>query len=253
MIRRLYCACIGAALLHAGSAVFAQGAPRSYAVLSEMAREVMVTNFQESTGTRLGANLTTRIPIPEGALDKVALVTAKQNIEKLAKGAPVWLVAPLDTDLFDARAVYTEGTTLKVPDDLAAALKEHGSTHLLLFTRLRDEANLRAQNARVGTGLIEGPGFYIDRHTKMTNLDTLTTTAGFIAPYLYMRATLLDARTGVILATRRVVEGEVLSASVAEQSGDPWSVMTPTEKVAQISAMIKREVDKAVPALLAVR
>jgi len=229
----------------------AQSGTRSYAVVSEIAREVFVTTFQESTGTRLGANLTPRLPIADGALEKVSLVAARSAITAADQGAPIWLIAPLETDLFDARAAYVEGTKVKLPDDLAAEMKQRGTTHLFIFSRLRDEANLRARNARLGTGQIEGLGFYIDPHAMMTNSDTLVTTKGFIAPYLYARATLVDARTGTILRMRRIVEGQVIAAERAEQGSDPWNVMTPADKVRLLSTLIQRQVGEAVPALLA--
>ena len=228
----------------------AQGAPHAYAVVSEFGRDIVITVGQTQTGTRLEANAAERLPVSNGAYDKVALISAKQALEKADAGAKVWLVAPLDVDLFNARGAYAEGSTVNVPADLAAALKERGSSHLLLFTRLRDEASLRAGNEHVGSGQIEGVGFYIDRWLKVKNLDTLTESTGFIAPYLYIRATLIDARSAKVLATRRVTAGTMVPADRPDQSGDPWALMSSQEKVGHLSALIRTEVGAAVPALL---
>ncbi len=228
----------------------AQEARRSYAVVSEIAREVQVTIFQEATGTRLGNNIVQRLPIGEGALDKVALVSAKGALGKADPGAPVWLIAPLDTDLFEWQQPYVEGSKVKLPDDLAAEMSRRGTTHLLLFTRLRDAANLRARTARLGTGPLEGVGFYVDKQTEMKNADTLVNSVGFIAPYLYARATLIDARTGTVLKMRRMAEGEVIAASRPEQSGDPWNMMTAGEKVRHLGNMIDQRIAESVAALV---
>jgi hypothetical protein len=247
MKKRMFMA-LAAAILALPAA--AQETKRSYAVLSEIAREVQVTIFQEATGTRLGNNIVQRLPIAAGALDKVALVSAKTALGKADAGAPVWLIAPLDTDLFEWQLPFVEGTKVKLPDDLAAEMAQRGTTHLLLFTRLRDAANLRSVNARLGTGQLEGIGFYVDKQTEIKNVDTLVNSVGFIAPYMYVRATLVDARTGTVLKMRRIAEGDVIAAARPDQSGDPWNVMTPNDKVRHLGTMIDRQVADAVAALV---
>ncbi len=247
MKRRILLALLAAAC--AGPAAAQDARPRSYAVLSEIGRDVQVTFFQESTGTRLNNNIVQRLPVTEGALDKVALVSAKTALGKADAGAPVWLIAPLDTDLFEWQMPFVEGAKLRMPDDLAAEMGKRGTTHLLLFTRLRDAANLRAKSARLGTGPLEGIGFYVDKQTEMKNVDTLVNSVGFIAPYMYVRATLIDARTGTVLKMRRITEGQVIAAARPDQSGDPWNMMTPTEKVRHLGTMIDQQVGEAVAAL----
>lgn len=248
MKKRIFLALLAAAACVAPAA--AQDAkPRSYAVLAEIGREVQVTLFQEATGTRLGNNIVQRLPVTEGVLDKVALVSAKSALGKADPGAPVWLIAPLDSDLFEWQLPFVEGAKVKMPDDLAAEMARRGTTHLLLFTRLRDAANLRAANARIGTGQLEGVGFYVDKQTEMKNNNTLVNSVGFIAPYMYVRATLVDARTGTIVKMRRIAEGQVIAAARPDQSGDPWNVMTPAEKVRHLGTMIDQQVGEAVAAL----
>ena len=229
----------------------AQGAPHAYAVVSEFGRDIVITVGQTQTGTRLEANAAERLPVSNGAYDKVALISAKQALEKADAGAKVWLVAPTDGDLFDARGIYSEGSAVTIPDDLAAAMKERGSTHLLLLSRLRGEARFRTSNGSVGTGLIEGLGYYIDRETPMRNQETLVDSVGFVAPYLYMRATLVDVASGKVVATRRVNEGDVSVIRGASQVGNVWNTITPDRKLAILRDLVKTEVGKVVPLLLA--
>jgi hypothetical protein len=239
------------ALLTLPIAVAAQGAPRSYAVVSEFARDIRVTIFAPTIGTRFDTNREERMAVQGGALDKLALARANQEIAAADPGAKVWLLSPLDTDLLDARADFSEGALVKLPSDLADAMKQRGSTHLLVFTRHRGEAALKTRNSTVGSGQLEGAGFYVDRATPMENLETLTTTVGFIAPYLYFRASLIDAGTGKVLRSRRIVASSTVAARQAERGSDPWNLMTMDEKVRVLSQMIIDEVGKAVPALLA--
>jgi len=245
---------VGLLLATATAAASAQTAPRSYAVISEFAREINVVTFQESTGSRLNNNLRTSMPMPGGALDKVALVAARQAIQKTEAGAGVWLVAPLDSDLFAPTQVFSEGGVLKLPDDVSGEMKTRGHTHLVLLTRLRAEADLKALDGRLGTGTLEGLGFYLDRVAAMRNANTGQSTTGFLAPYLHARAVLVDAANGRIVGVRNIRQSHVYVNTRTDVSGtDPWEGMKPDEKVRYLAEMINREVAAALPALLASR
>lgn len=240
------------ALAAAAGLASGQTAPRSYAVVSEFAREINVVTFQTSTGTRLNNNLRSSLPMPNGALDKVALVAARQAIQKAEPGAGVWLIAPLDGDLFAATQVFSEGNTLKLPDDVADEMKKRGHSHLILLTRLRAEAELKAVRTSEGTGMLEGLGFFVDRITEGKNVDTGEWNTGFLAPYLHARAVLVEAASGRIVAIQRIKYSVVYANTRADvKSTDPWDVMKPDEKVRYLATTIEREIGTAVPALLA--
>jgi hypothetical protein len=248
----LWSGLVGLASLTSAGVASAQGAPRSFAVYSEVAREISVVTFQEATGSRLDTNLVTRIPIPKAALDQTVQVLARQEVGKTDPGGKSWLIAPLDSDLFDARGAYVEGSTVTLPADLKAAMKERGLSHLLLFTRYRSDAALKAVNGMVGTGQLEGLGFYIDRQSPIKVKDSRMEGVGFLAPYLYVRVTLIDGATGRVLRSRRVVEGHVIAnARPQGTAADPWEVMTPVEKVQRLSDMIMVEIGKVLPEVLA--
>jgi len=69
--------CWAALLMSAvASASWAQGAPRAYAVVSEVARQVRVS-YQPSVGKLGNNNRVQKIDVPDGALDKVFLLSAQ--------------------------------------------------------------------------------------------------------------------------------------------------------------------------------
>lgn len=242
-----------AALAIAPWAAHAQGTPRSYAIVSEFARDIRVVFFQESTGTRTRANREDRIPIDGNAFDKFAQAIAQDAIREADPGATVWPVAPLNVDLMSGRDTFAEGSTVTLPGELAAALRERGSTHLVTLTRLRDAANLRAAHGRLGDGPLEGLGFYIDRHQPMMSTETLVSSKGFLAPFLYVRATLIELPSGRVARMRRHAEGVVLAAEKADQAGDPWNVMPADRKLAVLSDMVRQDVGRLVRELVATR
>ena len=237
------------ALMGAAAAV-AQPAPRSYAVISEIARELSVVGFQESTGTRLDPNLRQKIKVPEGALDKVALATAQLAVKTAAPAATVWLIAPADTDFFDGLQNATVGDTVRMPDDLATALKENRSTHLLLFTRHRASAQFRFTNMRDGEGPLQGLGLYVDRSLKVHDPDIRQSGVGYLAPFAHFRATLIDAGTARIVGTETVRASQVFAASQAS-SGNPWEALSAAQKMTALSNIIQAEVKRVVPLLVA--
>jgi hypothetical protein len=241
------------AMLTLPLAAAAQGAPRSFAVISEFGREIRVTAFAPTTGSRLDTNQEHRLETVDGAPDKLALMQARKVIAATEAGAKVWLLAPLDTDLLDARGDFAEGSIVTLPADLADAMKQHGSTHLIAFTRYRGDAAIRVDNDTLGTGKFEGPGFYVDPHTLIEDTRTLHTTRGFLALYLYIHASLIDAGSGKVLRSHRIVATRLHSAQRPEDTGDPWNLLSTDEKLREISQMIIDEVGKAVPLLLAAR
>ncbi|MDP2004201.1 MAG: hypothetical protein Q8K45_00855 [Rubrivivax sp.] len=243
----------GPVLLALASSVTAQSSPRAYAVVSEVAREVSVVIYQESTGSLIGNNMRQRIAVPEDALDKVVLVGARQALQKAEPGARIWLIAPTDTELFEGLQNATEGERVAIPADLAAALRQNGSTHLLLFTRYRSDAQLRGYKTMFGSGRLEGLGFYVDRHTPGYIPETGDHIKGFLAPYTYFRATLIDAATAKVLHTRTIAKGVAVSSSETTAGKHAWDVWTPAQKMTSLRDMLMAEVAQVVAELAAAR
>ncbi len=221
------------------------------AIYSQLAREVSVTQFQESTGSRLDNNKRQRIPVPDGAFDKAVVVLAGQALRLAMPMVNPWLVAPTDQDLFDSLQTTSDGAQVNIPDDMMAALRERGAAQLIVFTPYRAQASLRAKFSREGTGQLEGLGFFVDMHTPTRNVDTNQVGKGYLAPYVHYRGTLIDVATRRVLRTRTTTEGFILSAADSKGSAHPWDVMTASEKMNTLRDMLKTEIGLTVPALLA--
>ncbi len=244
---------LGAVLLAAASAAGAQPAARSYAVISEIAREVSVVSFQESTGTNLIRNQRQPIPVPDDALDKVALLTTQQALQAAAPGAKVWLLAPSDTNFFEWQQNIAEKGVLRLPADLAAALKENKSTHLLLFTRFRAPAQFHFRDWTSGTGTVDGLGFYVDRQTRVIDFEkSARSGVGFLAPFAYFRLTLLDSSTGQVLKTEIARVSEIYTPGEGKDgSVNPWEALTSSEKMKRLAEILRSEVARLVPLMMA--
>lgn len=244
-----------ALLIGVGAGAQTSGAPitplPTIAIYSQLAREVSVTQFQESTGSRLDNNKRQRIPVPDGAFDKAVVVLAGQALRRAMPMVNPWLVAPTDEDLFDSLQTTSDGAQVNIPEDMMAALRERGAAQLILFTRYRAQASLRALFSREGTGQLEGLGYFVDMHTPTKNVDTNQVGMGYLAPYVHYRGTLIDVATRRVLRTRTTTEGFILSAADSKGSAHPWDVMTASEKMNTLRDMLTKEIGLTVPALLA--
>ncbi len=224
--------------------------PRAYAVVSEIARHVNLVSFKENTGSRLDSNVRQRLAVPDGALDKVILLTAQKALKLADSRADIWLLAPADSDFFGLQQI-SQGSAMKIPADLLAALRERKSTHLLIFTPYRAEADLQFLNSREGTGSLEGLGFYVDHQTPVHSVAERETSRGYLAVYAHFRATLVDVATQQVTASSASTANRITTTAGAPSgSVNPWDSLTSTQKMAQLRDLAMGEVDRMVPELV---
>jgi hypothetical protein len=249
--RTLSIAAVAAAVLPA--AAVAQSAQRSYAVVSEIARDVQAIIFvEQGTGTRLQRYQRESLGVPAGTMDKLALLATQSNLKTAAPSANVWLLAPADTDFFEGGLETVAGRTVKLPNDLADAFKQNKTTHLLLFTRHKAQAEFRFDNSTEGDTTLEGIGFFVERATRVINRETSTSGIGFLAPFVYFRATLIEVATGKVLKTETARASRVYGAGDAKGGvAVPWQALTPEEKMSTLREMLEGEVKRVVPLLVA--
>jgi hypothetical protein len=235
------------------AATLAQSGPRSYAVISEIARDVHAIIYAEQgTGTRLQRYQRESLGVPAGTMDKVALLAAQTNLKAASPGAKAWLLAPADSDFFEGGLETATGRTVKLPDDLADAFKQNKTTHLLLFTRHKALAQFRFDNAVEGDTNLEGIGFFVERATRVINRETSTSGIGFLAPFVYFRASLIEVATGKVLKTETARASRVYGAGDSKSGvAVPWQALTPEEKMTVLREMLEAEVKRVVPLLTA--
>lgn len=227
--------------------------PRSYAVVSEVARQVSVVSFQEGSGSRFNNNIRQRIDVPDGALDKVFLLGAQKALRQETAAGDIWLLAPSDSDFFGFVQV-AQGDAIKIPDDLLAALRERRSSHLLVFTRHRADADLRFLSSSDGTGSLDGLGYYVDHQTRVRDVSSGEIVKGYLASFAHFRATLVEVATQRVVATSASTANLITSVAGSKSgSTHPWNSLTSAQKMTQLRELIEREVERMVPELTAVK
>ncbi len=221
-----------------------------YAVLSLIGDQLLVVEREMATGSRLDRNKRTFIAIAGHAVDREALFAVEDALKRHDGAARVVLLAARAPELFTAQA-----RVLDAGGDLAAllpavmrALAGSDATHLVLVTKYRYQAQLRVRSGYIGAGFLEGVGFYLDPSTRLEDPATGEVSEGFVAPFAYFRLALID------LATGRVVRDEAIRASATASRQDaltPWQSLSAEQKERMLASLIRGEIARVMPALLA--
>jgi hypothetical protein len=223
---------------------------RKYAVLSLIGDALSVVTYQPRTGSLGDAHRREAIPVPDAVLDKAALLAAETELRKISAKASVVLLAPTSKALYTEQDALFAGSRLAVPDALAAILDGSGATHLVLLTKHRGDARMPTTIGNVGAGKLEGLGFYVDHHRTMRRSDTGEVGTGFLAPFAYIRFSLVDVATRAVLREEIAMASWLYSAAYSSTNADPWDALTPAQKVGVIRRTVVSEVARAVPVLV---
>jgi hypothetical protein len=244
MIRRRTAAQLMLAGL-ASSTAWAQDRP-VIGIVSLVGDFLTVTGFESTTGSRLALNQTERIDLVDDSLERTVLRAAMKAVQEKGQAKAV----PL---LINDGAIYRDQKRLgqddeaTIPASLLQTLKGQGATRLLVVTKWRGDARMQAADSTLGTGTVEGLGFYVDRVTTLRLTETSKTAVGYIAPHAYLHVALIDVATRKVLGARRLTASRVISASQTDADGaDPWGILDTAGKMAELKSLI----DKGLPGLV---
>jgi hypothetical protein len=224
-------------------------AERTYAVLSFVGDRLLITQAVAETGTRVDRNVRQYAATGSDALDKVALRAVKAGVVRVDAGAKVETLSVSNSRFYGAaNAAMEQGGIGALVTMLRPDLRDIPATHWILVTKHRGDARVPLREGTIGSGQMEGLGFYIDRFRRVQLVDTGEGAEGVLAPFAYLHFTLVDAASGAVLRELN----ETMSTTVARQSAThPWDTLTADEKVAYLERLIRRAADDAVPKLLA--
>jgi hypothetical protein len=102
----------------------------------------------------------------------------------------------------------------------------------------------------MGSGHLEGLGFYLDREQKLRRSDTGQLGVGFLAPYAYIKLLLIDLSSGQVEREHAIAASRTISAARNKDGFDPWQSLDAAQKLAAINGLMRGEFKKAMPELL---
>ncbi|MGE5094097.1 MAG: hypothetical protein ACM3SO_03105 [Betaproteobacteria bacterium] len=225
---------------------------RHYAILSLVGDRLLVVTREMSTGSRLDRNTREYVRMPDNSLDRSMVVAIDEAIRRAQPGAATTLLAPKDPSLFAAadRRIEGSGNLAEILDAVRPMVAGTDATHLVLVTRQRHAAMLRLRDGMVGSGFLEGLGFYVDHGTFARSVDTNEAERGFIAPFTYVTVSLVDLANGRVLSEERVV-GSAAYTTPSYNIGNAWLALTPQQKAERLGEVMKSESARVIPLLLA--
>jgi hypothetical protein len=239
-----------AALILTLLAFGAQAQQRQYAVLSLVGDQLLIVKREMSTGSRIDRNERTAIPLPDAGLDRAVLLAVDEALRKLDPAARPVLLSTRDPALYAAAARSLDsGGTQRLFDAVLPVVAKANATHLLLVTKHRGPAMLRVTGGHVGTGFLEGMGFYLDHGTGETSVLATDTERGFISSFTYFKVSLIDLAQGRVVAEEHAI-GSNAHVLPGGQIGNAWTALTPQEKDQQLGDLIRDETARAIPRLL---
>jgi hypothetical protein len=227
----------------------AGAAERHFAVLSLIGDKLLVVQYYPNEGFRNDSSLQALVSLDDNSLDKTALQAVDQALKQVAPtDRPVLLVAR-DTSLYEKQSeLLRSGQSSKaLLPSIGPLLRGSGATHLILLTKLRSEARVQSvKDIALGSGMLEGLGFYVDTGRPAPNAATGVPAAAVLGPFAYMRFELIDLGNNEVVREEKVVASRAYTA----ESGNAWSTLSNSEKIAALQDIIRRETAKTVPSLV---
>ena len=242
--------CVGFSLIAFRTDAAPPDAPRTVAVISLIADVVRVVGQEPTAGSRIsrGSPETTAV-----SFDTLELVSLRAATRAALQADAKATYAPLkitDADLYGQQNNFLSDSAASLPSQLLSTLRDANMTHLLLITRHRGDFSANTGRVALGSGKVEGVGFYLNRDTRVNRVGDGQERAGFLAPFIYARVTLIDLSTMAATQTQFVNASEIIAASATGDSADPWMTLSDAEKVKRLQDIVDRSIGNAVTRLL---
>jgi hypothetical protein len=220
---------------------------RSYAVLSLVGDRLLIVSREMATGSRIDTNKRVFVDVPAPDLDRAMLGAVQVAVKIQAPSAQVVMLETRDPAIFAAqnKTVDESGSgadLLPAVREMAVASK---ATHLILVTKQRHEAMLRLRDGHIGSGWLEGVGFYVDR-TKRLHNSRGEGYVGFLAPFTYFRISIIELASGKVLAQEAVYASTTTGSQSVQH---PWDALTAQQKVSRLQSMLRTEAMRVIQVL----
>ena len=221
---------------------------RLYAVLSLVGDRIQLVQRVAATEATPERTVVEFIDLEEKVFDQTVRIAAYDILLRAEPKSTPMMLEARDPALYaaQARLLQEGGASFDTLRSLLAGTK---ATHLILVTRFRNEAMLETDIGHLGSGSLEGLGFYIDRSKPLASGSTGEVATGFLAGFAYFQISVYDIKNRQVVRQEQVTASTTVSAARSAQ-GDPWTTLTSQEKVALLRTMIAREVGRVLPKMV---
>jgi hypothetical protein len=229
----------------------AQAADRRYAALSLLADQFDVVFAREQVGSNLDRNQRQSFDAGASAFDRYALQAVQSALQRSQQGTQfTMLTLPTTSRLFKEPDRIFGSRVVALPGPVVDALIAAKATHLNLLTKVRGEARVPLVDRTTGMGNVRGLGFYVDEALRVIRQDTGEYSTGVLAPFVYLRLSLIDVESGEIVREQLIRAMRAYTTAGRADVTQAWQVLSAEEKVDALKQLLEDELAHAVPALI---
>ena len=234
-------------------AVNAQSLPPSLkkvAVISLIGDQLSLDVYRQRAGVSLDTNAREVIALQDPVFDHIALLAAVDHGAKLVpKALFLPLSVPKAGSLLDPNLLLLD-RAVPIPGTITDALQKQGFDHLLAITKHSARAQVLFSNGGTPGGTLKGLGFYVDNSLWTREADSANSAQGFIAPYAYLKLTLVDLSTGYTVREEFLTSSRAQSAVRNKEGLGAWDALNPKEKADMLNGLIRAGISAALSKLL---
>jgi hypothetical protein len=228
-------------------------AQRHYAVLALVGNRIEVVQPQEAIGSNLDRNRRHVLEDASGSFDRYASAGEERVLKRVAPDDRVTLLSMPPSSLHDQPEKLFDGKQVGLPGAVVDAIERGRISHVILLTKYRGDMRAPLLNTATGIGKVRGVGYYVDSHSRLTNVESGRSGAGFLAPFVSIRATLVSGETGDILRDELIEGAETHSNAARDSDSNPWDMFSAEEKISRLRRLLERQLDRVIPELLSGR
>lgn len=228
----------------------------TYLILSLVGDRLTVVGAERQVGSNLDRNRQQVVQLNDTTLDDFAVRVADATVRKTRPSASTTMLRASDPTLYSLRDTWLDTDSVNAQALISVVAKMSPpslDTHLLLIAPHRDELDLRTQDKHLFTGSkIARLGFYIDQQTWMTaNREADRQSGrGFLGVFANFQIVVINLQTSAIEGHENVAAGFVSAAARAEDK-NPWNALSTQQKIAALESLMKVEIERVVPEMLA--
>lgn len=187
------------------------------------------------------------IPLTDTTIDRAALLAVNEKLRALVPGSEPVLLQAFERPLFD----ISVGTAPIVDHIRQLVRDEKGPrvTHAIIIAKMQYDGVPALQKAYIGSGTLEGVGFFVGREPPPAGMDANSGGPGFLAPFAYFELTTVDLGTGRVLRREKGLASTMISAARTD-TGNPWDTLTGQQKVNTLVDLVRTEINNILPQAL---
>jgi predicted Fe-S protein YdhL (DUF1289 family) len=225
---------------------------RAVGIFSLLGDSIQVVSSTDApSDTRIERSARQTLDVPNIGFDNIAIRASRAALIKAAPQVKVELYKATTPMSLEAQRGIAEGAASgELPSWIVQTIQQKKLSHVLLVTRTRGPVDVRTgDGVSIGRGTVQGVGFYVDMLYTIKNTENGVLSTGLLAPYVQVRLTLMDTDTAAA-SSYDVRDSYALGSKVERAEADPWSLLSPTEKVEVLRTLLEDGMVRGMDALL---